>query len=49
MSSSPNSSLNGSTGSSSEALPEGARRASVERASGAVRVVPYCHGSRKAS
>jgi transposase len=37
MTSSATSSLNGSTGSSSEALSEGARRASVERASGAAR------------
>jgi len=40
MTSSPNSSLNGSTDSSSEALSEGARRASVERASDAARPDP---------
>ena len=40
MTSSPNSSLNGSIGSSSEALSEGARRASAERASGAARPDP---------
>lgn len=40
MTSSQNSSLNGSTGSSSEALSQGARRASVERASGAARPDP---------
>ncbi len=40
MTSSSNSSLNGSTGSPSEALSEGARRASVERASGAPRPDP---------
>src|SRR6202046_1509539 len=40
MTSSSNSSLNGSTDASSEALPEGARRASVERASGARRPDP---------
>jgi transposase len=40
MTSSPNSSLNGSMDTSSEALSEGARRASVERASGAARPDP---------
>src|SRR5580692_2011913 len=40
MTSSASSSLNGSTGSSSEARSEGGRRASVERASGAPRPDP---------
>ena len=40
MTSSPNSSLNGSMDTSSEALSEGARKASVERASGAARPDP---------
>ena len=40
MTSSPNSSLNGSMDTSSEALSEGALRASVERASGAARPDP---------